>query len=207
LAHTLPLKSVHFEAPDCDFGGYIFDLDGTLVDTMNLHYAAWQSAFERAGLVGRLDENRFYELSGSSGLAVAAILSNHHHIKIDADALYKYKQQVFLASLGEMEIIEPVADFARKVSRSRPIAIASGGKRNVVLAILEKSGLASLFPIVVASDDVKNGKPSPEMFLLAADRMRVLPENCLVIEDGQPGVDAARSAGMRCAFVSSRSLS
>jgi HAD superfamily hydrolase (TIGR01509 family) len=197
-------KPIHFEVPGEDFGGYIFDLDGTLVDTMSLHYSAWQIALEHVGLVGRLDEDRFYELSGSSGLSVAEILGSHHHLKFDAAALYEDKQRIFLGSLEKLKIIEPVAEFASKVSRSRPVAIASGGNRKAVLAILEKTGLSPIFPIVITSDDVKNGKPSPEMFLLAARRMQVLPDSCLVIEDGQPGVDAARAAGMRCAFVESR---
>jgi HAD superfamily hydrolase (TIGR01509 family) len=97
-----------------------------------------------------------------------------------------------------------VVDFARNVSRTHPVAVASGGTRDVVRSTLEKTGLAPLFPIVVTADDVEHGKPAPDMFLLAAKRMGVAPAGCLVFEDGQPGIEAAKAAGMKWVFVSSR---
>ena len=87
---------------------------------------------------------------------------------------------------------------------SAAVAIASGGTRDVVRSTLEKTGLAPLFPVVVTADDVQHGKPAPDMFLMAARLMGVAPGDCLVFEDGQPGIKAAEAAGMKWVFVSSR---
>jgi beta-phosphoglucomutase-like phosphatase (HAD superfamily) len=195
---------MQIQIPDGDFGGYIFDLDGTLVDTMPLHYAAWEAALRKAGLVGRLDENRFYELGGVPSRKVAALLGEHHGLTLDPVVVYRDKEDAFMGSLEKLELILPVVDFARKVSLTRPVAIASGGTRDVVTSTLQKTGLAPLFPVVVTADDVVHGKPAPDMFLLAAKLMGVAPETCLVFEDGQPGMLAAQAAGMKCVFVSSR---
>jgi HAD superfamily hydrolase (TIGR01509 family) len=87
---------------------------------------------------------------------------------------------------------------------TRPVAIASGGPRDVVVRSLEVSGLKPLFPVVVSADDVVHGKPSPDMFLLAAQLMGVAPERCLVFEDAEPGMRAAEAAGMAWVRVESR---
>jgi beta-phosphoglucomutase-like phosphatase (HAD superfamily) len=195
---------MQIQIPDGNFDGFIFDLDGTLVDTMPLHYAAWETALRKAGLVGRLDENRFYALGGVPSRKVAALLGEHHGITLDPVAVYRDKEDAFMGSLEKLELILPVVDFARKVSLTKPVAIASGGTRDVVTSTLQKTGLAPLFPVVVTADDVIHGKPAPDMFLLAAKRMGVAPESCLVFEDGQPGLEAAKAAGMQCVFVASR---
>ena len=187
--------------PDGDFEGYIFDLDGTLVDTMPLHYAAWDAALRSSGMKGHLDEAFFYELAGVSSRKVAALLSAHHGLELDPVKLYKEKETLFKGSPTKLGLIGPVIEFARSVSRTRPVSLASGGTRDVVRSTLEKTGLAPLFPIVVTADDVEHGKPAPDMFLLAARLMGVEPGRCLVFEDGQPGVRAAEAAGMKWVLV------
>ena len=194
------------QIPEGDFEGYIFDLDGTLVDTMPLHYTAWEAALRKAGLKGSLDENLFYELGGVPSKKVAALLGKHHGLSLDPEAVYKDKEEVFKSSLQKLAVIAPVVEFARRVSKTRPVAIASGGTRDVVESTLTKTGLAPLFKVVVTADDVEHGKPAPDMFLLAAKRMGVPPSKCLVFEDGKPGVTAAEAAGMKWVFVPSRGL-
>jgi HAD superfamily hydrolase (TIGR01509 family) len=179
--------------------------DGTLVDTMPLHYTAWEAALRKAGLNGRLDEEAFYSLAGVPSRRVAALLGEHHGLKLDPVEVYQDKEQAFMGSLQKLELILPVVEFARKASASHPVAIASGGRRDVVQSTLAKTGLAPLFPVVITADDVEHGKPAPDMFLLAAQRMGVPPAECLVFEDGEPGVQAAVAAGMKYVFVPSRS--
>jgi HAD superfamily hydrolase (TIGR01509 family) len=203
IGASLPLR-MHLPIPDGDFSGYIFDLDGTLVDTMPLHYVSWEKALQQVGLVGRLDENLFYDLGGMPTRKVAAILGDHYGLKLDPEALYHSKEDLFKGSNQKLELIGPVVDFARRMAATHPIAVASGGTRDVVHCTLEKTGLSSLFPIVVTSDDVEHGKPAPDMFLLAAQRMGVPPAGCLVFEDGLPGIEAAKAAGMHVVFVPSR---
>jgi len=195
---------MRIQIPEGDFSGYIFDLDGTLADTMPLHYSAWEQALRNAGLKGRLDENYFYALGGVPSKRVAALLGKHHGLKLDPERVYRDKEAIFMASLQKLELIGPVVEFARSASRTRPIAIASGGDRDVVTSTLRKTGLAPLFPVVVTADDVEHGKPAPDMFLLAARRMGVEPGRCLVFEDGEPGIQAAEAAGMKWVRVPSR---
>jgi len=196
--------SMELKIPEGDFSGYIFDLDGTLVDTMPLHYTAWESALRKAGLKEKLDENLFYELGGVPSRKVAALLGKRHGLDLDPVAVYRDKEDAFMGSLEKLALIAPVVDFARRVGKTHPVSIASGGTRDVVTSTLEKTGLAPLFPTVVTADDVLHGKPAPDMFLLAAKRMGVAPKDCLVFEDGQPGITAAKAAGMKWVFVSSR---
>ena len=197
---------MQLDIPQGEFEGYIFDLDGTLVDTMPLHYEAWNQAMQNAGLKGALDKNRFYALGGVPSRLVAELLGRHHGVPLDPDVVYKQKEAIFMGSLQKLELIGPVIAFARNVSKTHPVAVASGGTREVVRSTLTKTGLAPLFPIVVTADDVEHGKPAPDMFLLAAKRMNVRPERCLVFEDGEPGIQAAKAAGMEHVFVPSRPL-
>lgn len=195
---------MRLEIPDGEFSGYIFDLDGTLADTMPLHYRAWEQALRNAGLGGRLDEDYFYALGGVPSRRVAQLLGEHHGVKLDPEKVYRDKEAIFMGSLQKLELISPVVEFARTVSGTHPVALASGGTRDVVRSTLEKTGLAPLFPIVVTADDVVHGKPAPDMFLLAAKLMGVEPGRCLVFEDGEPGIQAAEAAGMRWVHVPSR---
>jgi beta-phosphoglucomutase family hydrolase len=195
---------MRLQIPDGDFSGYIFDLDGTLVDTMPLHYAAWEAALRKAGLKGRLDEKLFYELGGVPSRRVAQMLGRRHGMELDPVSVYKDKESIYMASLKDMALIGPVVEFARMAARTHPVAVASGGTRDVVANTLRLTGLASLFPVVVTANDVEHGKPAPDMFLLAARLMGVEPGRCLVFEDAQPGVQAAGAAGMKWVLVESR---
>lgn len=192
------------EIPAGEFAGYIFDLDGTLVDTMPLHYRAWDAAMRSAGLTCTLDEDLFYSLGGVPTRRVAELIADHYRLNVDATAVFHHKEALFGELQADAKLIEPVADFARKVARTHPVAIASGGPREVVTRSLELAGLAPMFKVVVTADDVVNGKPAPDMFLLAANRMGVPPERCLVFEDAEPGMRAADAAGMQWVRVPSR---
>jgi beta-phosphoglucomutase-like phosphatase (HAD superfamily) len=118
--------------------------------------------------------------------------------------MFHRKEALFLEFQAEVRVIEPVAAIARRAAGVRPVSIASGGPRPIVERSLEITGLAPLFPVVVTADDVTHGKPSPDMFLLAALRMGVPPADCLVFEDAEPGIRAAEAAGMRWVRVPSR---
>lgn len=195
---------MNLEIPAGDFAGYIFDLDGTLVDTMPLHYQAWNEAMKKVGLNGELDEELFYSLGGVPTRRVAELIAQHYGLAIDAHAVFHHKESLFLALQKDAKLIEPVVEIARRVALTRPVAIASGGPRDIVHRMLQISGLAPLFKVVVTPEDVEHGKPAPDMFLLAAQRMGVPPRECLVFEDAEPGMRAAEAAGMKWVRVPSR---
>lgn len=194
------------EIPAGEFAGFIFDCDGTLVDTMPLHFRAWDIAMQRAGLPHALDEDLFYSLGGVPTRRVAEMLSAHYGLSVDAERIFAEKEELFVELQPEIRVIAPVVEFARRVAEKYPVSVASGGPRLSVREILRRVGLLDLFPVVVTPEDVTQGKPSPEMFLLAAQRMGVVPEACLVFEDGAPGFQAAEAAGMKWVVVSSRML-
>lgn len=192
------------DIPDGNFAGYIFDLDGTLIDTMPLHYRAWDAAMRKVGLTCPLDEDLFYSFGGVPTRRVAELIAEHYKLTIDPHAVFHHKESLFMEIQADAQLIEPVVAFARRVAATHPVGIASGGPRDVVRRSLELSGLASLFPVVVSADDVTHGKPAPDMFLLAAKQMGVPPKECLVFEDAEPGMRAAEAAGMRWVRVPSR---
>ncbi len=192
------------DIPAGDFAGYIFDCDGTLVDTMPLHYRAWDRAMQRAGLGETLNEELFYSLGGWPTRKVAGFFAKHYKLSIDVERVFHEKEELFLEMQAEMKVIKPVVDFARKIHGQAPMSVASGGPKPVVVKTLELMHLADLFPVVVTPEDVAHGKPSPEMFLLAARKMGVAPERCLVFEDAGPGFEAATAAGMKFVRVPSR---
>jgi beta-phosphoglucomutase family hydrolase len=192
------------DIPAGDFAAYIFDLDGTLIDTMPLHYRAWDVAMRSAGLKVKLDEDLFYSLGGVPTVRVAEIIGKHYGMTVDAQRVFHEKEALFLELQADARLIKPVADFARNAASTHPMAIASGGTRDIVQRSLELSGIEPLFKVVVTADDVVHGKPAPDMFLLAARLLGVEPTQCLVFEDAEPGIKGALAAGMKVVRVPSR---
>ncbi len=191
--------------PPGEFAGYIFDLDGTLVDTMPLHYRAWNRAMQLAGLREPLSEDLFYSLGGVPTRRVAKLLAEHYGLAIDVEKVFHQKEALFLELRSEMKLIDAVVAFARQAAATRiPVSVASGGPRDIVGHTLELMHLKDLFPVVVTPEDVVHGKPAPDLFLLAAKKMGVAPEKCLVFEDAEPGFKAAEAAGMKWVRVDSR---
>jgi HAD superfamily hydrolase (TIGR01509 family) len=188
---------MQLEIPPGDFAGYLFDLDGTLIDSMPAHYRAWEAALRRFGLDQELDKELFYSMGGIPTERVAELFGRHYGLSLDAAEVMEVKERIYTAGLDEVAIIEPVVDFARRVAARHP---------EVALPALKAAGLDQIFKIVITPRDmpVGRGKPAPDMFLLAARRMGVAPAACLVFEDGEPGIQAAEAAGMKVVRVVSR---
>jgi beta-phosphoglucomutase family hydrolase len=199
---------MQIDFPSEKFAGYIFDLDGTLVDTMPLHYRAWDEALRQVGLTETLNEDLFYSLGGVPTRRVAELFGHHYGIELDPDHVMHVKEQLYLRLIPEVKLIAPVADFVKQVAANCPRAIATGGTPDIALPALASVGLDKYFDIVVTPLDVPpgRGKPHPDMFLLAASKMGVAPEKCLVFEDAEPGIQAALAAGMKVVRVPSRKI-
>lgn len=190
-----------FQAPHGDFGGYIFDCDGTLVDSMPAHYAAWTRAlaeFEQADL---FPEDEFYSMGGVPTADIVRQLNARHGLSLDPIAVTRRKEVIYDELATSVPVIQEVASFARTLAGIRPLSVASGGLRDVVVKTLRSAELIDLFPVIVAAEDVERGKPAPDCFLLAAHRMGVPPETCVVFEDSVKGMEAAHAAGMHAVFV------
>lgn len=187
--------------PDRDFDGYIFDCDGTLVDSMPLHYVAWSESLRQHDAPFEFTEDYFYTQAGISEVDTVKDLNARHGTNIDPHSVAALKMKIFLERVPEIQVVQPVVDVARAVFGKKPMSVASGSEEETVRRCLTATGLIEMFDIIITPKDVKHGKPAPDMFLLAAERMGVKPESCLVFEDGMSGVRGARAAGMDVVYI------
>ena len=183
--------------PKDGYEAVIFDCDGTLVDSMPAHFDAWCEALASYGAGGIFKEDVFFAMGGRPTKDIVVDLNNEYGLKLDPSDVALAKREAFLEKLGKVEFIDEVADFARSLRGTMPLAVASGGSRYVVEKTLKLLDCSDWFDEVVTADDVENGKPSPDIFLHAAKLLGVDPGKCLVIEDAPPGVIAAQAAGMK----------
>jgi HAD superfamily hydrolase (TIGR01509 family) len=174
--------------------GVIFDCDGTLVDSMPVHYLAWHRTMTELGI--RFDEDRFYALGGMPSHRIIELLSREQRIDVDAGQAALKKEEAFLEHLHLLARIDAVVEVAAELRGNKPIAVASGGFRNIVLQQLSHVDLTGWFDIIVSAEDTERHKPEPDVFLEAADRMGVRSDRCLVFEDSDLGIEAARRANM-----------
>jgi beta-phosphoglucomutase-like phosphatase (HAD superfamily) len=174
--------------------GLIFDCDGTLADTMPLHWRAWQLITQRHQL--RFPEDRFYSLGGVPSRDILKLLATEQGRTLDNIAVAHEKEEVYLPLMAEVEPIHVVVEIAREHYGKIPMAVASGGTQPIILAVLEHLKIRHLFGAVVTSEMVQHQKPAPDIFLEAARRIGVDPRSCRGYEDTDLGLQAIRSAGM-----------
>jgi HAD superfamily hydrolase (TIGR01509 family) len=173
----------------------IFDCDGTLTDSMPVHYIAWHATLSRYGVV--FEEDRFYALGGMPTDKIIALLSAEQGIPLDPVAIAREKEADFLRSLHLIEPIAPVIETLHAHLGKLKLAVASGGWRNVVERQLRQIGIFEHFGAIVAAEDTERHKPEPDVFLEAARRLQVPAAACRVYEDSDLGIEAARRAGMQ----------
>jgi HAD superfamily hydrolase (TIGR01509 family) len=192
---------VVFEPLTRDYAGYIFDCDGTLADSMVVHYRAWLSALAAHGASFDFDWELFTSRAGMSTPNTVRELNQQFGSALDPEAVSLSQRVEYERFLETVQPVAEVVELARRVSATYPVSVASGSERKVVLRTLELIGLGQTFPIVVTPEDVLHGKPAPDMFLLAAERMGVPARDCVVFEDSVLGLEAAKRAGMAAVLV------
>jgi beta-phosphoglucomutase-like phosphatase (HAD superfamily) len=176
--------------------GLIFDLDGTLADTMPLHFAGWQAACRKFG--AEIDNAFLRKHTGSPGWLIAEeiIKSNKLEGKVSADQIIAEKLMTFSRDQHMVLPIDPVVDIVKKYYGILPMAVGTGGHREAVERTLNITGIRQYFDIVITANDVEHFKPHPETFLKCAELMKVEPRYIEVFEDGDLGIEAAIAAGM-----------
>jgi HAD superfamily hydrolase (TIGR01509 family) len=189
------------EIPDHPFQAYIFDCDGTLVDSMPLHYIAWVESLQQHDAPFEFTEEVFYAHAGIKEQDVVKSLNAQYGTNIDPVSVDELKMEIFSKRIPEVQPVRPVAEFAKSLAGRFPMAVASGSEEPTVRGCLEATGLIHLFETIITPKLVKHGKPAPDMFLLAAERMGIRPSECLVLEDGNSGLEAAKAAGMQAVFI------
>jgi beta-phosphoglucomutase-like phosphatase (HAD superfamily) len=177
----------------------IFDCDGTLADTMPLHWQVWQTLLQRYGL--QMSEERFYACGGVPSRDIARMLAEEQGVSIDPLTLAREKEEGYLDLLAHVAPMEIVVKIARAHAGQLPMAVASGGTRRVIEIVLNHLGIRDLFAAVVTNEDVKRQKPAPDIFLEAARRLGVPPQHWRAYEDTDLGLEAIRAAGMEAVDV------
>lgn len=174
--------------------GLIFDCDGTLADTMPLHWRAWQMITLRHEL--HFPEDRFYSLGGVPSRDILKMLAEEQGRSLDHISVAHEKEEAYLPMLPQVEPIHAVVEIAKENFGKIPLAVASGGTQKIIIDVLEHLQIRHMFAAVVTSEMVKNQKPAPDIFLEAARRIGVEPKFCRAYEDTDLGLTAIRAAGM-----------
>ncbi len=174
--------------------GLIFDLDGTLADTMPIHYIAWKNAAARYGI--EFSPELFSRLAGIPLYPTVEKLNEIFGLRIDPKEMGDLKEEEFESNMHLTPEIKVVTDLVRTNYGKIPMAVGTGGSRRLSLKTLGIIGLSEYFDILVTSEDVTHFKPHPETFLKCAEKMGIHPSECQVFEDGVLGIQAAQTAGM-----------
>lgn len=187
------------QLPEGDFEAYIFDCDGTLADTMPLHYQAWCTVLKEHEAV--FPEALFYELGGVPTERIVEILNERHGYSLPPHETAAHKDDLFIQMIPQTLPIEPVVEIVHQFYGVKPLAVASGGKREIVRKTLDALGIVGKFQAIVTVEDYREGKPAPDPFLEAARQLGVVPQKCLVFEDTSAGIASAKAAHMQWVLV------
>ena len=190
---------MQLEIPAGPFRAYIFDCDGTVVDSMPLHYRAWKAALAEWNC--DFPEDLFYSWGGKPVRNIIADLNQIYSLTMPIDPLAIRKEALYLAQLPSLKAIPEVVEHITAQHGRIPLAVASGSRKDSVVGSLTTVGLLDKFETIVSAGDYIHPKPAPDCFLLAAERLGVPPKDCLVFEDTQLGIQAATAAGMASVMV------
>jgi len=182
------------EIPAGTFHAYLFDCDGTIVDSMPLHYIAWKQALAEWNCV--YEEELFYSWGGKPVRKIIADLNEMQGLNMPVDELAARKEALYHSQLPELKAIPPVLEQVLAQHGRIPLAVVSGSRTDSVIGSLTALGLLDKFDTLVCAEDYTHGKPAPDCFLLAAKQLNVEPSACLVFEDTDLGIQAATAAGM-----------
>jgi beta-phosphoglucomutase family hydrolase len=187
-------QTMKLTLPPGDFQAYLFDCDGTIVDSMPLHYVAWTKALAEWGCT--FDEKLFYAWGGRPVVEIIQSLNELQGLAMPVEAVQKRKEALYFEILPQLRGVPEVVEHIEDAYGQIPLAVVSGSTRESVVESLRTLKLLDRFETLVCAGDYKNAKPHPEAFLMAAERLGVAPEACLVFEDTEMGIQAATAAGM-----------
>ncbi len=189
------------EIPTGPFGAYLFDCDGTIADSMPLHYLAWRKAL--APWNCDYAEELHYAWGGRPTTEIISALNARDGLAMPVQVTAQHKEEYYYELLDRLEPVLEVLEIIRAEYGRIPFAVVSGSNRESVLKSLEAIGLAGVFPVIISSEEYERPKPDPDAYLVAAARLGVAPADCLVFEDTEIGIQAAAAAGMQSVRVPS----
>lgn len=172
----------------------IFDLDGTLSDSLPVHIASWNAVCEKLNCT--FDERILVEMTGAPTLSFAERIKREQNLEITAEELVVLKQQEFWKNINQIKPHDAVIGLMKSAHGKIPMAVGTGASRTSAMLQMKELGIDQLFDFIVTADDVDRHKPEPDTFLKCAELMGVEPKYCQVFEDGELGMQAAQTAGM-----------
>jgi beta-phosphoglucomutase-like phosphatase (HAD superfamily) len=185
---------MRLKLPTGPFKAYLFDCDGTIADSMPLHYVAWKRVLSEWGC--EFDEDLFYAWGGMPVVQIVATLNQKDGLNMPVADVARRKEEFYLEILPQLKAVPEVLEHIEVSYGHIPFAVVSGSTRDSVTASLEALGILDKFDTLVCAGDYTKSKPDPEPFLMAARRLGVAPADCLVFEDTDMGIQAATAAGM-----------
>lgn len=172
----------------------IFDLDGTLSDSLPVHIASWHAVCDKLNCT--FDERILVEMTGAPTISFAERIKKEQNLEIDAEELVVLKQQEFWRNINQIRPHDAVINLMKSAHGKIPMAVGTGASRTSAMLQMRELEIDHLFDCIVTADDVSRHKPEPETFLKCAELMNVEPQFCQVFEDGELGMQAAQTAGM-----------
>lgn len=172
----------------------IFDLDGTLSDSLPVHIASWHAVCGKLNCT--FDERILVEMTGAPTISFAERIKREQNLDIDPEELVAMKQQEFRKNINRIKPHDAVIELMKSAHGKIPMAVGTGASRTSAMLQMQELEIADLFDFIVTADDVERHKPEPDTFLKCAELMNVDPQYCQVFEDGELGMQAAQTAGM-----------
>jgi HAD superfamily hydrolase (TIGR01509 family) len=185
---------VKLKLPAGSFRAYLFDCDGTIADSMPIHYVAWTKALAEWNCT--FEESLFYAWGGIPIAEIISLLNERQGLSMPVAHVASRKEDLYREQLPQLKAVPEVVEHIEAQHGRIPLAVVSGSTRDSVTASLTSLKLLNRFDALVCAGDYQKGKPDPEAFLLAAAKLGVAPESCLVFEDTDLGIHAATAAGM-----------
>lgn len=183
------------------YKGLIFDMDGTIVNSMPGHVESWRQTAQIYDFP--INEQDIYDMGGVPSDKIVSILNQKYNLNLDPIKVSGKKREIFADIQDSIEIIPHTVEILKKHANEKKIGIGTGAVKQNVYHILENLQLMPYLDTIVTASDVKNHKPAPDTFLLVAKQLGLKPNECIVFEDTQIGINAAHAAGMNAIFVAS----
>ena len=183
------------------YSALLFDLDGTLADTMSLHNQAW---IETLGSFNcQMTNEILFEYAGTPNLKTVELFNQRFGWNLDPETIANKKEARFLEQLDCISPIESTLKIVKEFHGKKAMVVVSGGSRLLVELVLQKMQLFNYFSFCVCAESTEKGKPYPDPFLFAAKELNISPQDCLVFEDAPSGIEAAQRSGMKVVQVGS----
>ncbi len=188
--------------PSGPFEAYLFDLDGTIANSLPLHFKAWNQALGPYN--SSMPEDLFYAWGGIPVPKTVEMLNEHFQIQLPIDDVTRAREHAYLNMMDDVTAHAAVDEIIRANYRRIPMAVVSGSARSSIIKTLTRLNLLEYFTALVGAEDYAKGKPDPEPFLTGARVLNVDPKKCLAFEDAEPGIQSALSAGMKVVRIPQR---